>query len=1082
MVICPNCGAENPAEARFCMACGAPLVAASPEERRTVSILFVDLVGFTERSDDADPEDVRRTLVPFHERAKAAIERYGGHLDKFIGDAAMGVFGAPIAHEDDAERAVRAALDLVAASEGGHPIRVAVNTGEAVVNMGTGPQVGEAVAGDVVNTASRMQSVAPPGGVVIGELTWIAVRDHLETEERDPFTAKGKAEPIRVWEVLGARDVSAAPVTSLVGRKRELAMLRDIAARARRERCAELVTIVAEPGIGKSRLVVELRRALGGEFAWLQSACAPYGDANAFASMTEIVRSLAGLRPGDPAEDAIAALVARAESAESEQAWLRTRLSVLADVSGGEGQVPVLEVAAAAAQVLQAAAAERPLVLAIEDLHWSEPALRDLLSAIVDGIDAPLVLLCTTRPELFDIDPSWGGGRGNSATIRLAPLSDEETSALVEAMLATTIRSDAERERVLRNIGGNPLFAIEYVRMLADKLEAVVEADMPVSVQAVIGARLDSVAPPIRAVLQDAAVVGVRFWSDALAAVGDGEDVRGALAELTRRGLIVRSATSWFPEQAEYGFSHTLVREVAYARLPRMARARKHAAMGAWLATAAGTRGEEFADALAHHFEQAVLLADASGEPVEADTWRQRAATWLLTAADVALRLDPAGSFTRNERVLAITDETDPLYARALGQSALAGRRSALLSREEVLARHERVVAFHVADGDRVAEARARASLGGQFMALARRQEALAEFAAAAALLADEPEAAAELALVNAWMAEDEMFAGNPGPAADHAGRALASGAATEPIAIMALHIRGDSRIALGDPEGIEDLHEALERAQALGAVSEIVTSYSYLADREWQVEGPEVALARLDAGSELADRRGAFSQGSWSKVAALELLVELGRWDEVLARAAPLASDDRMDESLVVAVDIWTTLVHLLRGHPVGDVDDILARARAVEELQVLAPALALAARAAVAAGDPARAVALAKEFDAATRGKASMYRSESVAAVSRVAIAAGATEVARALVAGSEPVTMRDELFVDTAAAIVREADGVSDPAAWATLETRWQEYGGLFERAQAALALGRTGDRAAAARGQRALGGLGIPPVGN
>ena len=200
------------------MACGAPLVAAAPQERRTVTILFVDLVGFTERSDTADPEDVRRTLVPFHEQAKAAIERYGGHLDKFIGDAAMGVFGAPVAHEDDPERAVRAALELVAASDGGHPIRVAVNTGEAVVSMGTGPQVGEAVAGDVVNTASRLQSAAPPGGVVIGELTWIAVRDHFETEEREPFTAKGKAEPIRVWEVrrpacgVGrARDVARRP-------------------------------------------------------------------------------------------------------------------------------------------------------------------------------------------------------------------------------------------------------------------------------------------------------------------------------------------------------------------------------------------------------------------------------------------------------------------------------------------------------------------------------------------------------------------------------------------------------------------------------------------------------------------------------------------------------------------------------------------------------------------------------------------------------------------------------------------------------------------------------------------------------
>ena len=425
-------------------------------------------------------------------------------------------------------------------------------------------------------------------------------------------------------------------MTSLVGRERELVMLHDIVARARDERCAQLVTIVAEPGIGKSRLVLELRRALGDDVGWLQSACAPYGDTNAFASMTEVVRELAGLHPGDAAdvvEDALAALVARAESAESERAWLRTRLSVLADVTGGEGQVPVAEVASAAARVLEASAADRPLVLTIEDLHWSEPALRDVLSAIVDDADAPLVVLCTARPELFDTDASWGGGRANSTTIRLAPLSDEETSALVETLLSTAIRTESERERVLRNIGGNPLFAIEYVRMLTDTLE-VVEADMPVSVQAVIGARLDSVAPPIRAVLQDAAVVGARFWPDALATLGDADDVRGALAELARRGLIVRSTVSWFPEQAEYGFSHTLVREVAYARLPRMTRAGKHAAVGEWLEAAVGDRGEEFADALAHHFEQAVLLADASGERAEADVWRPRAVTWLAAAGD----------------------------------------------------------------------------------------------------------------------------------------------------------------------------------------------------------------------------------------------------------------------------------------------------------------------------------------------------------------------------------------------------------------------------------------------------------------
>jgi class 3 adenylate cyclase len=1068
------------------MSCGASLVAPAAEERRTVTILFADLVGFTERSDEADPEDVRRTLIPFHGRAKDAIERYGGRLDKFIGDAAMGVFGAPVEHEDDPVRAVRAAMDLVMATEGDHPIRVAVNTGEAVVVMGTGPQIGEAVAGDVVNTTSRMQSVAPPGGVVVGELTWRSVRDHFETEELEPFTAKGKAEPIRVWRVLGGREV-VAPTTALVGRARELALLRDTVVRATDERCAQLVTIVAEPGIGKSRLVFELKRGLADDVLWLQSACAPYGDANAFSSLTEIVRGLAGVRGGDDPDSvdaALATLVHDAESAETERAWIADRLAVLAGVGDGaaERQIPVAEVAAAAARVLAATAAKRPVVVVIEDLHWAEPVLRDVVSAIVDDADAPLVVLCTARPELFDADASWGGGRTNSTTIRLNPLSEDETAALVETLLTTAIRSDTERTKVLQNIGGNPLFAIEYVRMLTDKLEAVVEAEMPASVQAVIGARLDSVVPEIRAVLQDAAVVGARFWPDALAAIADGgaTDVRSGLAELTRRGLIVRSTTSWFPEQPEYGFSHALVREVAYARLPRMARARRHAAAGAWLETTAGEGAEGFADALAHHFEQAVVLADASGERPEADRWRRQASTWLLTAGKIALRVDPAGALARFERALAVTDEDDPIYAQALAQSALAGRRSGLLDREEVLRRHQRTVELHVSRGDRVAEARARAAMGGQLMALARREEATAELATAAELLANQPDAAAELALVHAWMAEDHMFAGNPGPAAELADRALASGAAVDMVAIMALHIRGDSRIALGDPDGLDDLYEALERSQTLGSVSEIVTSFNYIADREWQVDGPAVALARLDEGSELADRRGAFSQGSWTKVSALELLLELGRWDELLERAEPLAAETRMDESLLVAVDIWTTSVRIRRAEDVGDLEELLARARDVEELQVLAPALALAAEAAQRRGDVERARQRVRDFEEATAGRTVMYRSESAPAVVRVAVSVDATDVARDIVERSEPATMRDELFIDTAAAALRESEGVREPDVWTALEKRWRTYGNAFEEAEAALAFGRAADDAAAtARGRALLDDLGVPP---
>jgi class 3 adenylate cyclase len=1083
---CPNCGTENPSAARFCMSCGASLAQAAPQERRTVSILFADLVGFTERSDTADPEDVRRTLVPFHQRAKRSIERFGGTLDKFIGDAAMGVFGAPIEHEDDPERAVRAALDLLVASTGDRPIRVAVNTGEAIVSMGAGPQVGEAVAGDVVNTASRMQSASLPGGLVIGELTWAAVRDRFEVEELDPFTAKGKAEPVRLWRVVGERAVLASgPTAPLIGRAQELAMLREAIERTAAERRGHLVTMLADAGIGKSRLVAELRADLGDDVTWLEGACAPYGDASPLAPLADAVRALAGAGASDdPAEvsAALAELVARVEPDPTERDWLATRLAIVAvgAARDREQQVPVAEVGGAVATVLAGVATDRPVVLAIDDLHWSERVLRDVLVAIVDEVDAPVTVLCTSRPELADVDPTLAQ-RPNDITIRLLPLGDAETAALVEALLASAMKPDADELPVLANVGGNPLFAVEFVRMLVERRQPADPATLPISVQAVIGARLDSVGPEPRSRLQDAAVVGSRFWPGALVAAGevDPDAVGRSLDELGHRGLIVHGASSWFPGEKEYGFGHTLIREVAYARLPRLARAHKHALVAAWLDSVVGERRGSFADALGHHWEQAVLLAVAAGERAEADRWRLTAGEALLEAGLQTLGLDPAGAFDRLQRALAIVPEDEDLYTKAMSYSALAGRRSGMLDREEVLDRYRRAAVHYHERGAAVEEARARANVGGQLMALARGDEARAELATAADLLEDHPEAAAELAHVYAWLAEEKMFAGDAVAAAALADRSLSTGDARDPVRIMALHIRGDSRIAVGDGAGgAADLREALVRAEALGSVAEITTTHSYLADYEWQVDGPAAALERLDDASALADRRGAVSQSAWTKASALELLFELGRWDELLARAPELAAIPNLDESLVVAVAMWPTIVHLRRGEPVGALDELVAAARTVEELQVLAPALAIAAEAAFVEGDAARAVALAREFEIATRDKAAIYRSEWAPSVARLAIANDAPDLVRDLVGHSEPTTMRDELFCETAAALLREADGAAEPEVWADLERRWETYGDVYERGQAALALGRSGDAEAGERGRSLLATLGVP----
>jgi class 3 adenylate cyclase len=436
---CPSCGAELPAEARFCALCGTPIVSGRvvAEERRTVTILFADLVGFTERSDRADPEDVRRTLVPFHRRVKEDLERYGGTLDKFIGDAVMGVFGAPIAHDDDPTRAVRAALAVLRSVgdlqqyDPGLAVRVAVNTGEALVSFGVGPQIGEAVAGDVVNTASRMQALAERDSVVIGETTLRAVRDRFEVEALPVALVKGKAEPLAVWRVVGERAVTEAERTPFVGRRRELATLVDRFEGVKRLGTAALVTVVAEAGVGKSRLVSELAWRLANRARTLIGACSPYGEGVTFAPIEQSVGALIGAElTDDPAtwERRLEELAARVEPDPAERRWLvRTLGAVLAlqiGVEGGASEIGPDELAQAWARVLDAAAGERPLLLVIEDLHHAAPALIEVLASTIELLAGRPVLgsrRCdrvreAARPRRWRRRPRSPSGRSTRTT------------------------------------------------------------------------------------------------------------------------------------------------------------------------------------------------------------------------------------------------------------------------------------------------------------------------------------------------------------------------------------------------------------------------------------------------------------------------------------------------------------------------------------------------------------------------------------------------------------------------------------------------------------------------------------------
>ena len=486
-MICAACGQENPEGFRFCGACGAALDVAPAgrrEERKVVTVLFADLVGFTSRAEQMDPEDVRALLAPYHARLRQELERYGGTVEKFIGDAVMALFGAPLAHEDDPERAVRAALairDWVREEEELH-VRVAVNSGEALISLGARPEAGEGMAsGDLVNATARLQSAAPVDGVLVGETTYRATRHVIDYVEREPVEAKGKAEPIAVWEALEARsrfgvDVRQHGAAPLVGRARELDLLFTALERAKEEPSPQLVTLVGVPGIGKSRLVYELFQTVdrGDTLTyWRQGRSLPYGGGVSFWALSEMVKAHAGIREDDAAAEAEGRLrrAVRELVSESEAEWLETHLRPLAGLGADLGAGDRRDEAFAAwRRFFEALAERRPLVLVFEDLHWADDGLLDFVDYLVDWAGGvPLLVVATARPELLARRPAWGGGKLNATTIRLSPLRDEDTARLVGALLDRALLPAETQAALLEHAGGNPLYAEQFARLYEER-------------------------------------------------------------------------------------------------------------------------------------------------------------------------------------------------------------------------------------------------------------------------------------------------------------------------------------------------------------------------------------------------------------------------------------------------------------------------------------------------------------------------------------------------------------------------------------------------------------------------------------
>lgn len=638
VVVCSRCGEDNTERARFCQACGSELhvPTANREERKLVSALFIDLVGSTAWAERSDPEDVREGLRLYHDRAKAEIDAFGGSVEKFIGDAVVAIFGAPVARGDDAERAVRAGLRVLEAIgelNREHPeleleARVAVNTGEAIVAVDARPELGEAFAtGDVINTAARLQHAGPVGGLIVGAETYRATRRAIMYEPLPAVNAKGKRDPIDVWravEPLGQPvDGPATGAAAMVGRDRELDLLSSIWARALDERRPHLVSVLGPPGIGKSRLAAEFVsrvEAAGGRC--IRGRCLPYEEQTGYRASAEQIRAVAGILESDSPAAARRKLASAVEGMlpEEEVADLTRYLSLLLGLGVDEPTGDRTQLFFALRRLMEGLASEQPTVAVFEDLHWADASQLDLLEHLAARVrDVPVVFLALARPEFADTRSSWGGGMLPHTTIPLEPLAATDAATIAASVLGPS--GSPTIDRLVKISGGNPLFVEELAASLIDGMSE--EGHLPATVRGAIASRIDLLPPDQRDVLLAASVIGATFWRGVLSAIEPGDGAEAALDALEAKDLIRREPHSQVEGDSEYTFKHVLIREVAYGTLPRATKRERHAGVARHVERSTPGNRRELAWLLAHHWREA-------GE-------RDRAIEYLLLAAERAL-------------------------------------------------------------------------------------------------------------------------------------------------------------------------------------------------------------------------------------------------------------------------------------------------------------------------------------------------------------------------------------------------------------------------------------------------------------
>jgi class 3 adenylate cyclase len=961
VTVCPNCGHENEPGAKFCSQCATPLVEAPPAggtERKILTVLFADLVGFTARAERLDPEDVQAVLAPYHARLRQELERWGGTVEKFIGDAVMALFGAPVAREDDPERAVRAALAIRdwIAEEGKLQVRIGVNTGEALVNLGARPESGEGMAaGDVVNTTARLQAAAPTNGILVGETTYRATAHTIDYRDHAAVEAKGKDAPVAVWEVEHARarfgvDLAPQARTPLVGRYRELDQLVGALARSQQQRSTELVTLVGVPGIGKSRLVGELFGSIdrGGVITyWRQGRSLPYGEGVSYWALAEMVKAQAGILETDSDLDVESKLARTVEALVAEDAdWVLSHLRTLVGQGADVASASLEEAFAAWRRFFEALAEQRPLVLVFEDIQWADDGLLDFIEHLVDWVrDVPLLILCTARLELLERRPAWGGGKVNAAIIALAPLSNEETAQLISALSERPLLPADTQTALLERAGGNPLYAEQYVRMLAER-ETADDLPLPESVQGIIAARLDSLPREEKLLLQDAAVVGKVFWLGALGATEQ------QLHALQQKEFVQRARRSSVEGETEFAFKHLLVRDVAYGQIPRAERADKHVRAATWIQSLG--RPEDHAEMVAHHYSSALELARAAGQDLGPIANRARAA--LHEAGDRAASLSAfpqAEAYYREALDLAAGD--DPYLLLKLGRIRY---RQANQGLEELTAAR----AMLVAAGDPESAAEAALALADLAWNAGNRDRVMSHLEDAQSLVAGRQPSRTQVFVLSEASRYD-MLANRNESAIELGRKALkmAEVLGLDDLRAHALNNIGTARGTLGDPDWRDDLEQSIVFAERASSIPELIRAHNNVGVLHLLYGRAVEGHAGVFDSYELALRFGLQGFARWAEGGpVLAALLARGEWD----RAATIIERyaDREEEHYQTAnIHATRAIISLARG---GDLDEVrsdaeraLVAVRPARDPQIVLTSGALATFALFLAGDETRA-----------------------------------------------------------------------------------------------------------------------------